>query len=456
VPATFSLANFDDFLLDLDGVLWQGSAPIEGALAAARALLAGDSSSPPSPWPLVRRPRRVFFVTNNSAKTRSEYAAALSQRLGTRVAPERVVTSGWAAAQLLAATAPGSAPGPAPGSAPGPAAQPAATANSGSNGGAAAALLELQQPRPPLPRTVFALGSPALAFELRAAGLCVLTPADHGSGSGDAATMTPETFAAAALDPRVDAVAVGWWPEAWHYGGLCLASAYANAHHRPDDQGPAVDLVATNPDAFNVLMCSTASGSRLRRLPENGCAVAFLEAALVGGASGRRFLAAGKPSAALARVLTSTLQLNPSRTLMVRAANPLPFPLRLLLLFTLPLSLRPSLSLVATRAKHSAGFFDTYDGHNVSLALHLHLLLLYLFPFSFSSSLCAISTTVVPSQVGDRLDTDVCFAAAGAFSSALVLTGVASLADAEAATGPSKPTFVFESLAALVREEPLA
>jgi ribonucleotide monophosphatase NagD (HAD superfamily) len=386
VPATFSLANFDDFLLDLDGVLWQGSAPIEGALAAARALFAGDSSSPPSPWPLVRRPRRVFFVTNNSAKTRPEYAAALSQRLGTRVAPERVVTSGWAAAQLLAATAPGSAPGPAPGSAPGPAAQPAATANSGSNGGAAAALLELQQPRPPLPRTVFALGSPALAFELRAAGLCVLTPADHGSGSGDAATMTPETFAAAALDPRVDAVAVGWWPEAWHYGGLCLALAYANAHHRPDDQAPAVDLVATNPDAFNVLSSTAssstasgaASGSRLRRLPENGCAVAFLEAALAGGANGRRFLAAGKPSAALARVLISTLQLNPSRTLMVRAANLLPF--------SLPLLLSLSLSLVAARAKHSAGFFDTYDGHNISLALLLHPLLLHFFSFSFSSS----------------------------------------------------------------------
>ena len=74
----------------------------------------------------------------------------------------------------------------------------------------------------------------------------------------------------------------------------------------------------------------------------------------------------------------------------------------------------------------------------------------------FSAPTVSLRKRRAPSQVGDRLDTDVCFAAAGAFSSALVLTGVASLADAKVAAGPSKPTFVFESLAALVREEPLA
>lgn len=57
------------------------------------------------------------------------------------------------------------------------------------------------------------------------------------------------------------------------------------------------------------------------------------------------------------------------------------------------------------------------------------------------------------SQVGDRLDTDVSFASQGEFSSALVLTGVASADDAKSATGPFKPTFLFQSFAALAREE---
>ena len=394
-PPQFTLSAFDDYLLDLDGVLWQGSNPIPGALEAARALLR-DCTTPPSsssqssphslpsqpsssassssPKESTSRPRRVFFVTNNSAKTRAEYAATLSQRLGVPVQESQVITSGWAAAQLLASSTPGTV-------------GQQVTTNSLSSG----RFLQRQEKykservsdddedireatQLELPRTVFALGSAALATELLAAGLQVITPADHGVSAST--VMTPDLYAAMELDSRVDAVVIGWSPEAWHYAGLCLASAYANEHHRlrDDDDGdsngtcndkgghsgngensrrgnvvsPPVDLVATNPDLYNVLSdtsTSTSSSStttsstsscsqrksRVRRLPENGCAVAFVESTL-GSSSGsrdsssnsnsngeqRRFVAAGKPSRVLANLLTASLDLNPSRTLMVR------------------------------------------------------------------------------------------------------------------------------------------
>lgn len=391
-PPQFTLSAFDDYLLDLDGVLWQGSTPIPGALEAARALLRGCSTPPPpesSPQSLPSQPfststssmkaatgrsRRVFFVTNNSAKTRAEYAATLSQRLGVPVQESQVITSGWAAAQLLASSKPGTI-------------GQQVTTSSLSSG----RLLQKQKEHKSdrvsdddedireatnlkLPRTVFALGSAALAAELLAAGIQVITPADHGVNAST--VMTPEMYAAMELDSSVDAVVIGWSPEAWYYAGLCLASAYANEHHRlrdDDDDGsngtcndkgghsgngensqrgnivpPPVDLVATNPDFYNVLSetstrssssstsSSTSSSSsqrksRVRRLPENGCAVAFVESTL-GSSSGskdshrgngnskggqRRFVAAGKPSRVLANLLTESLDLNPSRTLMV-------------------------------------------------------------------------------------------------------------------------------------------
>jgi len=371
----FSLSAFDDFLLDLDGVLWQGSAPISGALEAARVLLrecatptpskqSSQSTTPSSPSSLGAtavggqgRPRRVYFVTNNSAKTRAEYAATLSERLGVPVLESQVITSGWAAAQLLASSAPGTIGQKVSSRLPSTQLlREREQEHRSSRSGDEKYEKDSEITTSGLPRTVFALGSPALTTELLAAGMRVITPSDHGISA--TTVMTPEMYAAMELDPRVDAVVIGWCPEAWHYAGLCLASAYANEHHRLQDDDdnhngrglssekgscappPHVDLVATNPDFYNVLSetttrTDTASAnisprkSRVRRLPENGCAVAFVESTLgsSSGSSGsssssdspeqRRFVAAGKPSHVLASLLTASLDLNPSRTLMV-------------------------------------------------------------------------------------------------------------------------------------------
>jgi ribonucleotide monophosphatase NagD (HAD superfamily) len=371
----FSLSAFDDFLLDLDGVLWQGSAPISGALEAARVLLrecatptpskqSSQSTTPSSPSSLGAtavggqgRPRRVYFVTNNSAKTRVEYAATLSERLGVSVLESQVITSGWAAAQLLASSAPGTIGQKVSSRLPSTQLlREREQEHRSSRSGDEKYEKDSEITTSGLPRTVFALGSPALTTELLAAGMRVITPSDHGISA--TTVMTPEMYAAMELDPRVDAVVIGWCPEAWHYAGFCLASAYANEHHRLQDDDdnhngrglssekgscappPHVDLVATNPDFYNVLSETTARTdtasanisprkSRVRRLPENGCAVAFVESTLgsSSGSSGsssssdspeqRRFVAAGKPSHVLASLLTASLDLNPSRTLMV-------------------------------------------------------------------------------------------------------------------------------------------
>jgi HAD superfamily hydrolase (TIGR01450 family) len=53
-------------------------------------------------------------------------------------------------------------------------------------------------------------------------------------------------------------------------------------------------------------------------------------------------------------------------------------------------------------------------------------------------------------MVGDRLDTDVAFANAAGLSSCLVLSGVASAADAAAAAEDQRPRYVMGSLADLI------
>ena len=73
--------------LDLDGVLWRGDTAIPGSAGAVAALRAGG--------------HRVVFFTNNSHHRLESYVAKL-ERVGVEADPDDVLTSGQAAASLLA------------------------------------------------------------------------------------------------------------------------------------------------------------------------------------------------------------------------------------------------------------------------------------------------------------------------------------------------------------------
>jgi hypothetical protein len=83
--------EYDTWLLDLDGVLWGGQGVVEGSVEAVAALM---------------RNGRVFYVTNNSARTRKDVAAKLAGLGFTGVLEDDVITSGWAAAEFLSSQEP--------------------------------------------------------------------------------------------------------------------------------------------------------------------------------------------------------------------------------------------------------------------------------------------------------------------------------------------------------------
>lgn len=79
--------RFDGFLVDLDGVVWEGRELLPGAVEALNSLLEGN--------------KEIVFVTNNSVRTPEKYAERLREA-GVEVADERVVTGGVATAHLAA------------------------------------------------------------------------------------------------------------------------------------------------------------------------------------------------------------------------------------------------------------------------------------------------------------------------------------------------------------------
>jgi HAD superfamily hydrolase (TIGR01450 family) len=76
------------WILDLDGVVWQGDVAIPGSVAAIRRLHAAG--------------QRVVFVTNNSSMTRAEYVAKL-ERQGVVASEQDIVSSAMAGARMLQA-----------------------------------------------------------------------------------------------------------------------------------------------------------------------------------------------------------------------------------------------------------------------------------------------------------------------------------------------------------------
>ncbi len=79
--------EFDGLLVDLDGVVWIGREMVPGAVEALAELLAAGSE--------------IVFVTNNSVKPPSAYAARLRDA-GIEVGDDRVVTAGVTTARLAA------------------------------------------------------------------------------------------------------------------------------------------------------------------------------------------------------------------------------------------------------------------------------------------------------------------------------------------------------------------
>nr|XP_033819839.1 glycerol-3-phosphate phosphatase [Geotrypetes seraphini] len=156
------LASVDTLLFDCDGVLWRGEQAVPGAAEALAALR--------------RAGKRVFFLTNNSTKTRAMYAAKLG-RLGLGGAERDVFGSAYCTALYLRQVA-------------------------------------------RLRGKAYVIGGEALSQELRAAGVAHLGPGPdpvRGGGAGD--------WAAGALDPDVRAVVVGF-DEHFSYMKLTKALGY--------------------------------------------------------------------------------------------------------------------------------------------------------------------------------------------------------------------------------------
>ncbi len=78
-------------LIDLDGVVWRGNVPVDGALEAIKTLQ--EHQIP------------LLFVTNNALLTREDYAEKL-RAMGILCTPDDFLTAGYAAAQWLRKSAP--------------------------------------------------------------------------------------------------------------------------------------------------------------------------------------------------------------------------------------------------------------------------------------------------------------------------------------------------------------
>ncbi len=82
------IAALSAYVFDLDGVIWRGSEPVEGAAEAVRRLREAG--------------KRVLYCTNNSSKTQQSYAERLRE-MGLELEDEDVLTSSWATAVYLSA-----------------------------------------------------------------------------------------------------------------------------------------------------------------------------------------------------------------------------------------------------------------------------------------------------------------------------------------------------------------
>lgn len=95
VPATREwsaafLSEFDTIIFDCDGVLWHETVPIPGAIEALRRIHALG--------------KRLLFATNNSGKSRTQYAKKFADLgfTGFPLAPDQIFTSSNTTAHYIA------------------------------------------------------------------------------------------------------------------------------------------------------------------------------------------------------------------------------------------------------------------------------------------------------------------------------------------------------------------
>jgi len=81
------LGQFDTILFDCDGVLWRGATEIPGAKRTIQSLRALN--------------KRLFFVTNNSTKSRIQYAKKFKEKLGLTVNKDDIFPVSYASVAYL-------------------------------------------------------------------------------------------------------------------------------------------------------------------------------------------------------------------------------------------------------------------------------------------------------------------------------------------------------------------
>ena len=86
-PPASALRDYDGLIVDLDGVVWLGGHPIDGAAEAIASMRAQGA--------------RVLFLTNDPQSSREQHAARLTE-IGIPAIPDDVITSGSATARFLA------------------------------------------------------------------------------------------------------------------------------------------------------------------------------------------------------------------------------------------------------------------------------------------------------------------------------------------------------------------
>ncbi len=241
--------NFDAILFDCDGVLYRGTDPIPDASASLKSLL--------------KRDKKVLFVTNNAGSSRMQLRDKLAKVLDCPdLVENQMVCSSYSAARYIQ--------------------------KKFEERGMSAEELN-----------VHIIGTAGLCDEFHKIGATV-----SGGPSDDKASMSREELASYTFDDeignfkKIHAVCVGLDDE-FSYRKLCIANVLLQRF-------PDALLVATNEDAYDLV------GSDSRHLPGNGSLVKAIESC-----SQREAVNVGKPSKILAELLSEEHGLNPSRTLFV-------------------------------------------------------------------------------------------------------------------------------------------
>ncbi|EFJ53185.1 hypothetical protein VOLCADRAFT_115779 [Volvox carteri f. nagariensis] len=244
------LRDISTLILDCDGVLWRGNDIIRNAPEALRAFRCEG--------------KRLLFVTNNSSKSRAEYAARF-RGLGLEVAPEEIVSSSYCAAAYLTSIGFG-----------------AGNSHQGNNVN-----------KNTNNKKVLLLGWSGVEQELQTAGIPFLGGREFSVPLMD----NMEAMKELKVDPDIGAVVVGWDPH-FSYSRLVYASICLR-------ELPGCLLVATNTD------CADHIGGG-RMMPGTGGLVRAVEVA-----AGMKAVNVAKGGEWLLPYLCRTYGLEPSRTAII-------------------------------------------------------------------------------------------------------------------------------------------